>query len=52
MRKGIPAWLVAAAVALAGTVFAQAPAEGEFAQTLRAAIEAERQKAGLPPSGN
>ena len=27
MRKGIPAWLVAAAVALAGTVFAQAPAE-------------------------
>ena len=27
MRKGIPAWLVAAAVALAGTVFAQTPAE-------------------------
>lgn len=33
-------------------LLAQAPAEGEFAQTLRAAIEAERQKAGLPPSGN
>lgn len=30
-------------------LLAQAPAEGEFTQTLRAAIEAERQKAGLAP---
>ncbi|MBI5782065.1 MAG: c-type cytochrome biogenesis protein CcmI [Rhodocyclales bacterium] len=33
-------------------LLAQAPAEGEFTQTLRAAIEVERQKAGLPPAGN
>jgi cytochrome c-type biogenesis protein CcmH len=30
-------------------LLAQAPAEGEFTQTLRAAIEAEREKAGLAP---